>query len=245
MKVREFIDRYLAVRKCAGCGEILSYEDCQDAFCDNCRLAWRVAKTETCPICSQSAFECICMPKGLASKGTLCLRKLFLYSAKNGNKPQNRIVYFLKKNKNKRAAVFLANELKTAALEELSNFNIDISKDAAIVYVPRGRRARAAFGFDQSELICRELSKITGIPFVTAIKRRHGGGEQKKLDRRKRFRNVEALFELDADLAESIDGKYILLLDDIVTTGASMAACVSILKRAGVKGVICLCIAVD
>ena len=42
---------------------------------------------------------------------------------------------------------------------------------------------------------------------------------------------------------ENIENKYVILFDDIVTTGASMAACAKLLKKAGAKGVICVCMA--
>lgn len=239
MKISEFLDRYYFVRKCGGCREILEYERSHEAFCPSCALAWSVAKTGSCPECSQSAIECTCMPRGLSSAGALCLRKLFFYSAKKDREAQNRIIYLLKKNPNRRISRFIARELESMMIHELEV--LGARESAVIVSVPRGRRARSVWGFDQSELICRELSDISGIPYVSAIKRRFGGKEQKKLSRAKRFRNIRSLFALSSDT--SIDGRYVILFDDVVTTGASMAACVSLLMSAGARGVICLCIA--
>ena len=243
MKLKEFIGRYLTVHKCAGCRDILEYEDHDSAFCLECKLSWNAAKTETCPACNQSAVECICMPRGLKGSGALCLRKLIFYSAKKNGEPQNRAIFFLKKNKNRRVAAFFAGELKRAALSEIGIFTSDAARDAVIVNVPRGVKARAAHGFDQSELVCRELSFITGIPYLPALKRRRGGKEQKKLDKGKRFRNVSSLFKLRCE--DDVKDKYVLLFDDVVTTGASLAACASRLRKAGAKGRICLTVAQD
>ena len=234
--------RFLAVRKCGGCGEILDFEHFDNALCDVCGLRWRVAKTESCPSCNQSAVECPCMPKGLSRSGALCLRKLFFYSAEKHSEPQNRIIYYIKKKRSRRISAFLAKELSELLKAELEALEVG-DDSAVIVNVPRGRRAVACHGFDQSELICRELSSITTIPHVSAIQRKKGGKEQKKLDRSRRFRNVEALFEI-VD-ATAVSGKYVILFDDIVTTGASMAACCKILRKSGAKGIICLCIAQD
>ena len=242
MKFKEFFERYFLVHKCGGCREILEYEHIHDAFCEKCMLKYNVAKSATCPICNQSAVECACMPKGLARTGAVCLRKLFFYSSERAGEPQNRMIYLLKKQKIRRVARFVAEELYPIVESELSVLEAS-GKDTVIVGVPRAKRARAAWGFDQSELISKELSSVSEIPYVELIRRKRGGKEQKKLDSDKRFRNTENLFDIceDAD----VNGKYVILFDDVVTTGASMAACVKLLRRSGAKAVICMCIAQD
>ncbi len=244
MRWREFFDRFLIVRKCAGCGEILSYEQCHEAFCASCQLRWRVAKTENCKTCFRPAVECTCSPKGLSESGALCLRKLIFYRAERSGEAENRLIYDLKHRPSKRRADFVAEELSSAVMEELSVLGVtDPEKDVVIVSVPRGTRARIDYGFDQSELIAGSLARRLDIPYVPAIARRRGGREQKKLGRERRFRNVSHLFFLKE--AETVRGKCVLLFDDVVTTGASMAACVSLLRNADVQSVICLCIAQD
>lgn len=240
MKFKSLIERLFTVHKCGGCGEILDLEIFERALCDECALRWRVAKTESCPNCSQSAFECACMPKGLSKRGALSLRKLYFYSAKRDKEPQNRLLYHLKKHPNKRMAAFVAKELKPLMCAELSVLDAS-AENTVIVNIPRGNRSKRVYGFDQAELICRELSDVSGISYASAIRRRRSGKEQKDLSGSKRFRNVVSLFE--ARDAEAVKGKYVVLFDDVVTTGASMAACVEILKKAGAVGVFCLSMA--
>ncbi len=242
MKPSEMIRRYFTVHRCGGCREILDYEHRESGFCDDCMRKFSVAKSETCPICYQSAIECRCMPKGLSRSGALCLRKLCFYSAQKAKEPQNRIIYFMKKNRNRRMASFIASELRDFVFEELSVLGADEGA-TVIVNVPRTDKARKEYGFDQAELIADALSRLTDIPYVRAIKRKRGGKEQKKLTRSERFRNTESLFMSCNENA--VSGKYVFLIDDIVTTGASMAACTKILQSSGAKAVICLCIAED
>lgn len=242
MKWAELRDRYLVVHKCGGCRSILPYEQVHDAFCPDCGLRWNVAKTESCPVCGLSALECTCMPKGLSATGMLCLRKLFFYTPKHARQPQNRLVYFLKKNPNRRMARFVAQELTQALEAELLALGVtDRATDAVLVAVPRGRKGRAVYGFDQSVLICRELSALSGIGQGFPLKRSFGGKEQKKMSRDRRFRNIQHLFTLSDPAA--VQGRVVFLLDDVVTTGASMAACAQMLKQAGASSVIGLCIA--
>ena len=243
MKIKEFYKRYFTVHKCGGCREILSFSESNNGLCGNCLMRWNIAKTETCPDCAQSAVECTCMPKVLSKTGALCLRKLYFYSPTKRREPQNRLLYFLKKNRNNRMSAFIAEELEDLVRAELNVLEADGKGQCVIVCVPRSRRAKNTYGFDQSVTVCRELSRITEIPFCEAIGRKKGGKEQKKLDKGKRLKNVRHLFEVVEPSA--VEGKYIILFDDIVTTGASMSACVSLLKKSGAKGIICFCVAKD
>ena len=243
MNVKDFYKYFFKVHRCAGCGEILDFQYTDSAFCPECMLKWRVAKTVSCPRCSQSAVECLCSPKGLERTGALCLVKLYFYSAEKSGQPQNKLLYRIKKNRNKRFSGFVADELQPRILAELENLTADRENDAVLVNVPRGRSARRIYGFDQSEIICEAISKKTGIPYVKLIRRARESREQKKLTRDKRFRNVSASFGYNEKLKDRVKNKYVLLFDDVVTTGASMAACVNLLKKAGAKGVICVCMA--
>ncbi len=244
MKIGEFLDYYVYVQKCGGCGTILSDDRKQTAFCSECHLRWMVAKTENCKQCFRPAVECTCMPKGLSDTGALCLRKLIFYRAKRGEQPQNKLIYFLKRNPNRRMARFLAEELAPAVRGEMSTLDIEHpEEDVVAVAVPRGRKAKRVYGFDQSELIVRAIGEQMQIPTASVIRRRNGGKEQKKLSRDGRFRNIRYLFRIKD--GERVRGKHVLLFDDVVTTGASMAACVELLKQAGARTVICVCIAQD
>ena len=242
MNIRELLDRFFWVRKCSGCGEILSYEEHDRAMCSSCLLKWNAARAENCPKCFKAASECSCMPKELASAGALCLRKLIFYKTNRSSEPQNKIIYLLKKYPKKRGFRSIANELYPIVLEELNTLNIETNNEKiVIVNAPRSRSAKKRYGFDQSELICRELAKIAGIRYCNAIERRFFAKEQKKLDKKGRIKNISKSFALRKEI--SLKGKYVLLFDDVVTTGASLLGCIDLIKKAGAKFVICFCIA--
>ncbi len=242
MRVTEWMDRYFHVRKCGGCGRILSFEDCYEAFCQDCRLKWSVAKAESCSHCFQSVAECTCQPKALSNAGALVLRKLFFYSAKREYEPQNRILYHIKKKPNHRLFHFFASELASSAKQELSVLGLyEPYENVVIVSMPRGGRARATYGFDQAECIARNLGQILHIPYVSALYRTLGGREQKHLTARERQNNMKKRIRVRND--DAICGKCVLLLDDVVTTGSSMSVCVSALRKAGAKYVLALSVA--
>ena len=240
MSFYEIAERLTQVHKCAACRTILDQKHFYAALCPRCEEMYRRAKTESCPQCFRSALECTCQPKMLSSAGSLCLRKLFFYYTDKENETQNRLLYFLKHQPNKRAERFVASELFPLVREELSALGVgDEQNEAVIVNVPRGRKAVIENGFDQSERICKAFEEISHIPFVPALKRRIGGKEQKKLSAAERKKNMRSLIRGNEKYAEKIKGKYVILFDDVVTTGASIAACLPILRKMGAKGIIC------
>ena len=239
--LRELYERFFVINKCGGCSQILAFEDRYDVLCPECALAFRVSKTESCQRCHQSVSECRCMPKILERRGALCLRKLFFYKPQKYKAPQNRMLLSLKRFPNRPLAGFVAEELWEAVKRELSVIDAT-EENTVIVGVPRGIPSRRAYGYDQSELVGRELSRVSKIPYAVAIGRRWGGRVQKRLDRKMRLENVRSLFKV-AD-AEAVKGRYVILLDDVVTTGASMTACTELLKKSGAFGVFCLSMAV-
>ncbi len=244
MTLREYLDRFVFVYRCVGCGEVLSFEESRSAFCPKCRLLWEEAKSESCSECFREAVACTCMPKKLSKSGALCLRKLIFYHAKKEHTPPNRLLYRLKHQPNDRLERFVARELAIRIREELRVLSIDNpSSQVVLTYAPRSRQAVRVEGFDQSRRMVRALSRELSVPCVTAFARTRRTDVQKKLSADARMQNARKSFRCIAP--NEVDGKYVILFDDVVTTGASMGECVFLLRRAGTKGVLCFCIAMD
>ncbi|MFQ5777687.1 MAG: ComF family protein [Terriglobia bacterium] len=110
----------------------------------------------------------------------------------------------------------------------------------ALVPVPLHPRRQRARGFNQAELLARELSRSTHLPvqsrWLTRIK---DTPSQTGLTRAQREQNVRGAFASKAKL----DNRRILLLDDVCTTGATLNACARTLKRAGAAQVEALTVA--
>lgn len=240
MKIAEFLERFVFTRKCAACGELLSYDERAEAFCPECRMRWDVLKTKECSSCGRSMCECICMPKALSKVGVLCHHKVAPYSL--GESVIHNPVMSLKRNKNPRVSAFFASQMLSVlnADKELPELS---PESAAVCFVPRSKKAKLKFGVDQSEDLATALSKQSGIPLSCALERIKGGKEQKKLSASERVKNTKRLFALREGLEAEISGKTVILIDDVVTTGASMAACVPHLIRARAAAVICLSVA--
>ena len=102
----------------------------------------------------------------------------------------------------------------------------------AIIPVPLTRRRRWQRGYNQSEMLARGIREVTGLPILTdVLKRTSFKGSQTKRNQWERRENVEGVFRLVRP--DDIRGKHILLIDDIITTGATIVACADELCKAG------------
>lgn len=87
-------------------------------------------------------------------------------------------------------------------------------------------------GYNQSKLLAKQVAEELKVPLNNEVLKRIGYEEtQTKLGRNKRRRNIEGAFKLDEK--NLLEGKRILLIDDIVTTGATLQECARTLKRGG------------
>jgi ComF family protein len=100
-------------------------------------------------------------------------------------------------------------------------------------------------GFNQSELLARHVARRSGVPLVRALRRRRSTAAQAGLSNTGRRSNVSGAFAVPADerWRSRIRSKRILLIDDVMTTGSTAAACAFALKRAGAARVALLTLA--
>ncbi len=105
-----------------------------------------------------------------------------------------------------------------------------------ITAVPVSAERLKERGYDQSELLAKELSKLTGIPYRAQLTKKIHNRTQHNLPSADRERNVRGVYA-----AAECTGLRILLVDDIVTTGATVRECARVLYRAGADdvGVVC------
>ncbi len=96
-------------------------------------------------------------------------------------------------------------------------------------------------GFNQAELLAKVLSKCLDAPVVRALRRKRRTAPQAGLTNSERRLNVSGAFALNPRV--SVKDRHVLLVDDVMTTGATAAACAALLKRAGAKRVSVLALA--
>lgn len=112
-----------------------------------------------------------------------------------------------------------------------------------LVPVPIHARRRRERGFDQAELLARSCGAALGLPVVAGLRRREATEAQHSLGRNARLGNVRAAFEVVAERRSAIRDRWVVLVDDVVTTGATLAGCAAALDEAGALAVSALTVA--
>lgn len=111
-----------------------------------------------------------------------------------------------------------------------------------ITWVPVSFRRRYQRGYDQVELLAKAVSKELGIPLCPTLKKtRHTPAQSGLKDASQRKANVLGAYQ--ALPSCQITGKTVLLLDDVITTGATTSECAKVLQAAGAKNIYCAAVA--
>ena len=149
--------------------------------------------------------------------------------------PLRRLIHLFKFERVESLASPLGAYLARALPRDLS---FDIVAPMPLHWFRRWRR-----GFNQSELLAGEVARRLGLPLASgrALRRLRHSAPQSGLSSAARRRNVAGLFDV-AD-RRSIEGRRVLLVDDVLTTGATAQAAARALKRAGAAQVIVLTLA--
>lgn len=116
--------------------------------------------------------------------------------------------------------------------------SLDRSFDA-VVWVPMTKEKERERGYDQSRLLARETAKALGLPCLPLLEKVRETSVQHLLSKGERAKNVKGAFRGSAEAA----GKRLLLVDDILTTGATLRECARALYAAGAAEITGLCAA--
>ena len=107
-----------------------------------------------------------------------------------------------------------------------------------VCWVPVSKRRRRSRGYDQAELLARKIAAELPCTVSPVLQKHAERGPQSRLhDASARKKNAAGAFSLLP--GAEISGKRLLLIDDIVTTGATLCECCRVLKRAGAAQVFC------
>lgn len=112
-----------------------------------------------------------------------------------------------------------------------------------LVPVPVHASRRRERGYDQAELIALTAARRLRLPMLAAVERTRATTAQYRLDRRRRAANVKAAFAVQRGLEARVAGRGVVLVDDVVTTGATLAATADALLAAGAASVAAVTVA--
>ena len=213
--------------RCLGCGlpgELL---------CDECRqaLPW-ISQRWACPVCGAPFgwITCTECDRNWETRSCICALTF-------GGTPA-RMATALKDAHELRAAPVIASAMEVA-LHEASSWEapdkaprFSAADTDAVVFVPATAEAYARRGFDHMELVSKELSRLLGIPLADVLART-SAHDQRGLGKDERAENLAGT----VSAIDDVSGMRILLVDDVITTGASIREATRALTSRGAASV--------
>jgi ComF family protein len=213
-------------RICSSCGEVLLRKE--TVICLTCKY--------TLPRTNFHLYQGNPVEQLFWGRAPIKAAAAFLYFRKEGN-VQN-MLYALKYQN----APEVGEEIGKLYGQELSKSNF-YNDSELILPVPLHPGKQKIRGYNQSESFGRGLERLLPAEQVTDVLiKREATGSQTRKSRFARWENVETVFEIKDP--KRILNKNILLVDDVITTGATLESCTQHLLKAGANSVSIACIAV-
>ena len=228
---------------CRGCGERFDIFSNPDPLplCSGCLARWATAKTASCVLCGEAIGTCHCMPTMLREAGCAALVKAVGYHPSEKCLPEG-LILRCKRVRDRALFRFFAADMQLPLWQTLDQTGD--TGNVVVTYIPRRPRAIAEQGVDQACELARALGRALEIPTVRALKN-CGREEQKLLDHAARAQNAQAALRSYGERTKrAVEGKTVILTDDITTAGATLAVATRLLLSAGAQRVICCVVGV-
>ena len=231
-RLKEALVNLVFPRRCPVCDEIVPAGE--GMICASCRTIPQYIQEPRCRKCGKQLLE----DTALFCSGCIQKKHIFDYGyAVYDYQSMRKSIYRFKYANRCEYASFYAKDI----CEKLSK-EIQLMEADSIVPVPIHASKLKSRGYNQAQLIARELSQLTGIPiYENIIKRVRKTVPQKELGTQESQNNLKKAFNISADVVKL---NKTIVIDDIYTTGSTLDAVALELKRHGVRTIyfITLCI---
>lgn len=234
MNIFKFFLNIFYPKRCMFCGKLI--DNNEEYYCLKCYYKLPFVEEKRCLICGRELFgesklcaHCKEHKRYIDANYPVFVYKGLIKEALLKYKFKGKMWYF------KPFSCFLYEEIK----DKVSNID-------CIVYPPINKKTFYKRGYNQSELIAKELSQKLNIKMLNkCILKTRDNEKQSLMSGKMRYKNVKGVFKIDEKYKNELKGKCVLFIDDILTTGATADECAKMLKKAGALSVVSstLCIA--
>lgn len=218
---------------CLACDGPISPGDAARLVCRRCRASLPVVPLPICDRCGAprlrtgrldeplSCRECERWDPHVRAARSACLLL----------PPADRIVHQLKYRGWSALAAPMAERMTTITLPP------DVAEATLVVPVPTTSIRRRQRGYNQAELLARQFAQLTRRQLFAGLERSAAATSQTSLQPAERAANVSSAFRAAAGASRGLQGAAVLLVDDVLTTGATAGECTRVLVEAGARSV--------
>ncbi|KAF0151733.1 MAG: putative amidophosphoribosyltransferase [Ignavibacteria bacterium] len=230
----------LAEKLCVSANQLLDFFF--PSFCAACKIKLSCTERFVCPSCiskiqkaSQERIEHEFQRKFLSSQIIAGFHSAFVFESE---KELQTILHLLKYNGKFLLGKFLGEIAAAETIAKIKLWSADL-----ILPVPLHSLKKAERGYNQSDFICKGISKVLKIPYkAKIIKRTRFTLSQTTMTLEERKQNVHEAFEIKRK--KDIAGKRIIIVDDVITTGATITECARVLKENGAEEIFAFSVAI-
>ena len=221
MNIFKLLLSFIYPSRCAFCGELIPYDS---QLCHECAQGIPAVPEDVCPRCAKPLEQCAC--DKLCPRFVRCVAPFYYEGA-----PKRALMNFKFQD-----MPFLGAEHAEHIVDIILREYPSVSFDS-VVCVPMHRLDKNKRGYNQAEILASGVAERLGIPFIkNALIKRQRTPPQHMLSREQRTENAKKLYS--AGRVKRL-GNTVLLVDDVMTTGATLNACTGVLLKNGVKEVFC------
>ena len=224
--------------KCIACGEMTTCGE--GLLCTKCEDELKRSHLLICPECSAFARDCLCPSPIMRENRVEVLIKYAFYDAQKSDEALNRIIRRLKRIPDRLAFAYFAAVL-SRQLELLAATRGFTAENTVVTYIPRSKKMILRDGYDQARLFAKSVGRRMNYSVQPLFVRLKHGKQQKYLHIDERIENVKGMFAPSQKYSAA--GKNVIIVDDLVTTGATVSEAARILYSVGANDVVCLCMA--
>jgi competence protein ComFC len=218
----ELLDLFFP-KRCVGCNKFGDYI-CSDCFT---RISFDVESI--CLVCNHPAIDGITHP---LCRGKYTIDGSLASLAYKGI--TRRLVSRFKYQPYLSDLAHVLTDFFYEGLIQQEQFHIILKKESIFVPIPLHSEKYRARSYNQAEILAKNIGKRFSIPVYPVLNRVKKTQTQTTLTREKRRENIKGAFVLNKQNYEKIKGKQIVLVDDVITSGATILEAANVLKRNGV-----------
>ena len=207
-------------KRCALCGEVVSLDE---EVCGECRKLERITG-ELCNKCGNPKADCSCDKRTKTPEYRRVIAPYYYEGSIAAGANRFKDFGFPE------LAPKMGEEIFRQIEEQYKGIEFD-----CITFVPLTKQKQQKRGYNQSELLAREVADRMQLPCIELIAKVRATPQQKTRSAKQRKINLRGSFDLVEGLR--IEGKTFLLIDDIKTTGSTLNECAYVLNAYGAKAV--------